>query len=219
MEEVYIWWFILCINALYTLFIVYSQTYDIYSRIFVSACAIRAIWPRKYIERICLFPTYISYPFVGRVLATIAEIAFAYQLTLATKQPLIFYLGIIAQYFCWAGVITRHYQYHVYEEILWLMIGTICAVSSNITVAIFAFVYCLFMYFVDIPMYQERHVKDAVSNKSYLSWTHIKDTMQCKFDNSYNVWKPEMLWMLGYFIVGTRISMYLSKKKYKISKM
>jgi hypothetical protein len=213
---VYIWWLVLCINAIYTTFIVYSQTYDIYSRIFVTACAVRAIWPRKYIERICLFPTWISYPFVGRMLATIGEIAFAYQLSLVTKQPMIFYLGIIAQFFCWAGVVTTHYQWHVYEEILWLMIGTICLVSSNILVAAIAFVYCLFMYFEDIPMYQARHVEDTVNKKSYLSWDGFMDTMQCKGDDSYKVWKPEMLWMLGYFIVGTRISMYLSKKKYKI---
>jgi hypothetical protein len=76
------------------------------------------------------------------MLATIGEIAFAYQLSLVTKQPMIFYLGIIAQFFCWAGVITTHYQWHVYEEILWLMIGTICLVSSSILVATFAFVYC-----------------------------------------------------------------------------
>jgi hypothetical protein len=144
---------------------------------------------------------------------------------------LIFYLGVAAQFVCWAGIITTNYNFHAYEEILWLMIGTICAVSSNTLVATIAFVYVLFMYFVDIPMYHHRHVEDTVSEKSYFSlggfsldgfsldgfsWDGIKDTLTCKFDNTYNVWKSEMLWMLGYFIIGTRISMYLSRKKYNI---
>ena len=233
---VYIWWFVLCLNALWTMFLVYTQKYDIYARIFVTACGIRAIWPRQYVDRICLFPTWISYPFVGRSLATVAEIAFAYQLSLVTKQPLILWLGIVAQFVCWAGIITTNYNFHAYEEILWLMIGTICAVSSNTLVSIIAFVYVLFMYFVDIPMYHARHVEDTVSEKSYFSlggfsldgfsldgfssggfsWDGIKDTLTCKFDNTYEIWKSEMAWMLGYFIVGTRISMYLSRKKYNM---
>lgn len=219
MNIVYIWWFILCLNALWTMFVVYSQNYDIYARIFVTACGIRAIWPRQYVDRICLFPTWISYPFVGRCLATVGEIAFAYQLSLVTKQPLILWLGIFAQFVCWAGIITTNYNFHAFEEIIWLMIGTICAVSSNTLIAIIAFVYVLFMYFVDIPMYHDRHVEDTVSEKTYFSlggfsWDGIKDTLTCKFDNTYKVWKSEMLWMLGYFIIGTRISMYLSRKKY-----
>jgi len=223
------------------MFIVYTQKYDIYARIFVTACGIRGIWPRQYVDRICLFPTWLSYPFVGRCLATVGEIAFAYQLSLVTKQPLILWLGIVSQFVCWAGIITTNYNFHAYEEILWLMIGTICAVSSNALVATIAFVYVLFMYFVDIPMYHDRHVEDTVSEKTYFSlggfsldgfswdgfsldgfswdgfsWDGIKDTLTCKFDDTYTVWKSEMLWMLGYFIVGTRISMYLSRKKYNI---
>jgi hypothetical protein len=200
------------------MFEVYSKKYDIYARIFVTVCGIRGIWPRQYVDRICLFPSWISYPFIGRLLATIGEIAFAYQLSLVTKQPLILWLGIVAQFVCWAGIITTNYNFHVYEEILWLMIGTICAVSSNTLVAIFAFIYVLFMYFVDIPMYHARHVEDSVSEKAYgeLSWNGIKDSLTCVFDDSYETWKSEMAWMLGYFIVGTRISMYLSRKKYNI---
>ena len=74
------------------------------------------------------------------------------------------------------------------------------------------------MYFVDIPMYHARHVEDTVSEKTYggLSWDGIKDSLTCVFDDSYETWKSEMAWMLGYFIVGTRISMYLSRKKYNI---
>ena len=107
---------------------------------FVTACAIRAMFPRKYIERICLTKTWLSYPFIGRLAATLGEIAFAYQLYRVTSQPAIFYIGVVAQFFCWAGIITTNYQWHVYEEILWLLIGTICAVSSSVAVASVAFV-------------------------------------------------------------------------------
>ena len=213
---VYIWWFILCLNALWTMFVVYTQNYDIYCRAFVTACGLRAIWPKKYTDRICLFTTWISYPFVGRCLATIGEIAIAYQLMLLTKQPLILLLGIVAQFFCWAGIITTDYNFNVYEETLWLMIGTICAVSSNTLVASIAFVYVLFMYFVDIPMYRTKHTQDTVVKKPYLSWDGIMDSMRCDYNASYDVWSNDMIWMFGYFVIGTRISMYLSKKKYNI---
>ena len=214
---VYIWWMLLGINAVYTLFLVYTQSYDIYSRLFVTACAIRALCPRKYIERICLVSMWMSTPFVGRIAATVGEIAFAYQLSLVTQQPLVFYLGVIAQFFCWGGVITTQYQWHVYEEILWLMIGTICTVSSSKVVSCVAFLYCLYMYFVDIPMYQSRQIVDTVYNKPYFTWKEgVLDTMRCQLNHAYEIWQPEMVWMLGYFVVGTRISMYLSKKKYRL---
>merc|ERR1711871_550852 len=44
--------------------------------IFTIVCAIRAIWLRKDIERVCMYDSKISTPFVGRTLATFAELCY-----------------------------------------------------------------------------------------------------------------------------------------------
>jgi len=214
---VYVWWVILVVYSVFALWMAYGNPYDIYSRIYVTACAVRSIWPRQDGNRICLFPTWISYPFVGRSLATIAEICIAYQLSLLLKNNLILYLGIIAQFFCWGGVITRCNKWHVVEESLWFIIGMMCTLSTNGWIVTGAVLYCLFMIFIDIPMYYNRYIVDEQSNKQYHGWNDIWDTMRCQKNDSYQTWKPEILWMSGYFILCTQFSLYMSLKKYKIN--
>jgi len=211
---VYVWWFLLTCYSFVALFVVYLNPYDVYSRIYITACAIRSIWPRQDGKRICLFDNWISYPFVGRSFATMAEVCFAYQLSMLIKQPIIFYLGIIAQFFCWYGVIHNTYKWHVYEETMWLMIGTICTTSPNRMVSYLSILYCLFMFFVDIPMYQKRHVLDEINGKKEEG--HLRDTMQCKVDTSYEAWKSEIPWMTGYFVFATQFSMYMSRNHYRV---
>ena len=44
--------------------------------IYVFGCAFRSILPRADVQRICLFDTWLSSVFVGRSVATVAEICF-----------------------------------------------------------------------------------------------------------------------------------------------
>jgi hypothetical protein len=109
--------------------------------IYVVACAIRSIWPRIDVERVCFWDLEaLQTTLVGRSLATVAEISYTYQITTVAAQiahdlglekrrrliealhwPLVF-----AQTFCWMGVTTQRQVWHCLEESLWMtVIGTI----------------------------------------------------------------------------------------------
>lgn len=216
--SVYLWWSILLLYSIGSVLIVYLNPYDIYTRIYITACAIRSIWLRQDGTRICLFDTWISYPFVGRSLATVAEICFAYQLSLVIKNPIVFYLGIIAQFFCWHGVITLSNQSHIYEETIWLIIGLLCAYSTRGLFRLLFIGYCLFMIGVDIPMYYDRYKKDELNSKQYLGWDGIYDMMKCNINDTYEAWKYDMAWMTGYFIFATQFSMFMCRSHYSLTK-
>src|SRR5215469_1728654 len=46
------------------------------SAVYVFGCAFRSILPRADVQRICLFDTWVSSVFVGRTVATLAELCF-----------------------------------------------------------------------------------------------------------------------------------------------
>jgi hypothetical protein len=53
---------------------------------YVVGCAVRAIWPRIDVERVCFFDSPLSVTLVGRSLATVAELCFAHQLSLVLSR-------------------------------------------------------------------------------------------------------------------------------------
>ena len=62
-----------------------SESYQRILRVFcfyVLGCSIRALMPRVDVERICWYDTWWSCTFIGRILATLAELSYMSQLTL-----------------------------------------------------------------------------------------------------------------------------------------
>jgi hypothetical protein len=53
---------------------------------YVFGCAFRSVLPRADVQRICLFDTWLSSVFVGRSVATIAEICFVIQWAIVLRQ-------------------------------------------------------------------------------------------------------------------------------------
>src|SRR5262245_36342550 len=53
---------------------------------YVFGCAFRSFLPRADVQRICLFDTWLSSVFVGRSVATVAEICFAVQWVIILRQ-------------------------------------------------------------------------------------------------------------------------------------
>jgi hypothetical protein len=115
--------------------------------IFAIVCGIRSIWPRSDGQKLCLYKNKISTPIVGRTLATIAEMAFAFLIVLVTtiilfdikKMKLgnsntinsilnynwiIILLIAIAQICCWIGVITSNPIWNALEESIWTLFGS-----------------------------------------------------------------------------------------------
>lgn len=114
------------------------------SLIYTIVCAIRAIYPRCDSTSICLKDNFISTPFVGRSLATVAEISFGFLIVkivdIILNDSIIFSsstnieniisfnaitvsLTIISQVFCWIGITTKNPLYNAIEETLWTIFG------------------------------------------------------------------------------------------------
>src|SRR5499433_1116574 len=53
---------------------------------YVFGCAFRSVLPRADVQRICLFDTWFSSVFVGRSVATVAEICFVIQWAIVLRQ-------------------------------------------------------------------------------------------------------------------------------------
>lgn len=155
MKEEYsiLWWKILsAISVLNILFIsCYSLTVKnvntvqkiliAFSFIYTIVCAVRSFWLRKDVEQVCFFDVGISTPYVGRSLATIAElcyiliiiIVFCYIILYISKianknlhvlfwlVKITFPIIIIAEIFSWLGCISKYYLWNAAEESLWMI--------------------------------------------------------------------------------------------------
>lgn len=161
------------------------QRYHLFlSGIYVFVCAYRSFLPRIDLERYCLFDTRLSSIFLGRLAATVAELAFSMQLALflyhigeVHDHPYTQHLALclvpaiaIAQCFCWCGVVTLNHLYHAIEESIWavssLFIGMAmlalaihqpeCCFRVGIVGMVGCTAFFIFMCTVDVPMYVRR---------------------------------------------------------------
>jgi heme/copper-type cytochrome/quinol oxidase subunit 2 len=100
---------------------------------YVFGCAFRSLLPRADVQRICLFDTWLSSVFIGRSVATVAEVCFAAQWAIVLHHlgriagvdtalnvawaivPLI----VVAQCCSWYGVLTTNHLAHAIENSIW----------------------------------------------------------------------------------------------------
>ena len=209
------------------------------SGIFTAACAFRSILPRVDLERQCLWNSRLSSIFVGRTVATVAELAFAGQCALligklsaltgnASLQVVawsIVPLIVLAQLCCWHAVISLNHLGHAIEEILWSVLAFMMALSLGLTVGQmpadsrmlsgFGMVACagaaVLMLAVDVPMYLARWRHARRSGVRYCSLMEgVRDTHQRRrIARRWSEWRPEVPWMSLYFSVGVWLSLCL----------
>lgn len=176
--------------------------YSWLTRVYVSVNAFRSLFPVNVTERICL--TTVSSPLVDRTLATVSEMCFAKQLSDSLYRPTwILFYAWAAQLCCWFAVLTKNNLFHVYEEYLWFLIGYSYYWHTPIPTARYiAALYCVYMLTVDIPMYAYRVLEhDPVSVTE-----GIVGMNNCTLSKN---WEEEYVWRTGYFVGGSRLSMYL----------
>src|SRR5262245_48853011 len=185
----------------------YAAQQLLLSGIFAVACAFRSILPRVDLERQCLWNSPLSSIFVGRSVATVAELAFAGQCALLIAKlsaltanawlevvgwsllPLI----VLAQLCCWHAVISLNHLGHAIEEILWSVLAFLVALSLGLTfgqmpaggriLSGFGMVACAgaayLMLAVDVPMYLARWRQGRKCGVRYLSITEgLRDALQ-----------------------------------------
>lgn len=256
-NPVAVWWiFLTSVSACNILFWIWTFYYHHYlnksqpvtfhlkliiflSGLYTFGCAFRSFLPRADVQRICLFDHWLSSVFVGRSVATVAELAFIAQWALVlhmlsnvylcnwTKliSKTIFPLIFIAEIFSWYAVITTNYIGNVTEESLWTLSYLLILVATlrlwNVVrgplrlAAAFAamgcIVYTFFMITVDVPMYIERWTLDIENNKQYLSFFNgLKDvSSRWIVTRSIDDWRTEIPWMTLYFSAAVWVSLAL----------
>ena len=206
---------------------------------YVFGCAFRSILPRADVQRIVLFDTWLSNVFVGRSVATIAEVCFVIQWAIVLRQlgkwvksdtvnnvsitivPMI----LIAECCSWYAVITTNYLGNAIENSLWAVTFTLIAVAlvrllvefhslARLTIGtMLAGVACYlsFLVMIDVPMYLARWRADLASGKELLGILSGLYDLGTRWAVTHDVahWREEIAWMSLYFSVAVWSSLAL----------
>jgi hypothetical protein len=206
---------------------------------YVFGCAFRSILPRADVQRIVLFDTWLSSVFVGRSVATIAEVCFVIQWAIVLRQlgrwvksdtvnnvamtivPLI----LIAECCSWYAVITTNYLGNAIENSLWAVAFTLIAVALlRLLTEFHGFVrlaigvmaagvacYLAFLVIVDVPMYLARWRADLASGKEVLGFFSGLYDVATRWVVTHDLahWHEEIAWMSLYFSLAVWSSLVL----------
>ncbi len=210
-----------------------------FSGFYVFGCAYRSIFTKADVQKICLFDTWLSSVFLGRSVATIAELAFVAQWaivirylakhtddkTIKTISFLIVPLIFVAECFSWFAVITTNYLGNMIEESLWTVTYSLILIALiklwpkfkgafqyALGISIFCnFTYILFMIFVDVHMYFIRWQEDLVTKKDHYGLIDGLVALNTKWIVTYDInsWRNEIPWMSLYFSLAVLVSIGL----------
>jgi hypothetical protein len=181
----------------------------------------------------------LSSIFVGRSVATVAELCFAGQCALLmaklaalTGNPWLHVVGwsivpliLVAQACCWFAVISLNHLGHAIEEILWSVMVCLVALALGLSwghmtadirlLNAIGIAACagaiLLMLAVDVPMYLARWRHGRMSGVRYLPVMEgLKDALRRRrVARSWSEWSPEVPWMSLYFTAGVWVSFCL----------
>jgi len=210
------------------------------SAAYVSGCAFRSVLPRADVQRICLFDTWLSSVFVGRSVATVAEICFVVQWVIVLRafahgtnadttrniSRAIVPLVVLAEGCSWYAVITTSYIGNVLENSVWTVIFLLIAVALlqlltkfrgagqfAIAAAATGVVgYVAFMCSVDVPMYFARWQAEVASGReSFGLLSGLHDvTTRWVVTRDIAHWRDEIAWMSLYFSAAVWASLLLA---------
>ena len=206
---------------------------------YALGCAFRSVVPVYDVPRICLFDSWLCSVFIGRSVATFAELCFAAQWALLLREyayaagskvaraastaavPLI----VVAETCSWYSVLSTSNLGHVVEEFLWGVCAALIAASliamwpqSSRSLRPLLAVWCVaslayvgYMFCVDVPMYWSRWLADEASGRSYMSIAHgLRDVSErWVVSHRWEDWQSEVVWMSLYFSVGVWVSISL----------
>jgi hypothetical protein len=207
---------------------------------YVFGCAFRSLLPRADVQRICLFDTWLSSVFVGRSVATVAEVCFVIQWAIVLRalanvanadttrniSKTIVPLVVLAEGCSWYAVITTNYLGNVLENSLWTVIFVLIAIALldlmnryrgvvqlAIGVAAAGIAgYVVFMSAVDVPMYFSRWQADIAAGREFFGLAFGLHDVATRWivTNDISRWKDEIAWMSLYFSAAVWTSLLLA---------
>jgi hypothetical protein len=205
---------------------------------YVFGCAFRSVLPRADVQRICLFDTWLSSVFVGRSVATVAEVCFAAQWMIILSRLgamagaettlniawVIVPLIVVAEICSWYAVLTTNYLGNAIENSIWavafLVIGiALCRllpefngpVRLALIIAITGIVgYLAFLVTVDVPMYLGRWRAGHPHGKLLGLFEGLRD-VSTRWVATHDIkhWQGEIAWMSLYFSAAVWASLAL----------
>jgi len=210
--QIWIWWSIMLINSTINIYL-WNKKRNKLAFLYIYINAYRSTFPIIHINNTCLF-TYSS-PFIERTLSTIAEIAFTNQildlLELSNKyRAYVLRYIYIAEIYCWFGIISGNQYWHVCEEciwcycaivlLLWVKYETELILRYNKEIIKKILIsYIIYMCVYDIPLY----IRNSNTEKTQIVFCeHIS--------SDFAIWKSNIIWMTGYFSIGSWISLIIS---------
>ncbi|MGJ5175414.1 hypothetical protein ACQR16_04095 [Bradyrhizobium oligotrophicum] len=199
------------------------------SAAYVFGCAFRSVLPRADVQRICLVDSWLSSIFVGRSVATIAEIAFAAQWAIILAQlgaiadaetavnmaRIIVPLIVVAEICSWYAVVTRNFLYNAIENSLWAVAFLFVGIGLGRLLPEFDGLvrwlllaglvgiacYLAFLIVVDVPMYVKRwRIEHAAGTPLLHPLDGLRDSAtRWIVTHEFDHWKEEIAWMSLYF--------------------
>jgi hypothetical protein len=197
--------------------------------LYVLGCGFRSLLPMVDVPRLCLHETWASRIFIGRSVATIAELAFVAQWALLMREAgavraarLVVPLIAGAEVLSWIAVLTRNDLFHALENGTWTLVAAfavaflasrwryegptgrkVIVAAAGATAA-----YILFMAAYVLPMYLARWNagQEAITFAQGLAET----LRPCIVQRDWALWWQDAAWLTPYFTLCVWFSISLA---------
>lgn len=238
MPDVLVWWTALCAAAAFN---AAAWTYSAVrvapnrrwllwlSAIYVAGCAFRSVLPMIDVPRFCLHETPLSRVFIGRSVATVAELAFVAQWALLMREAgavraarLVVPLIAGAEVLSWIAVLTRDDLFHALENGTWTLVAAFAisflasrwryeaATGRKVIVAAagVAAGYIAFMAIYVVPMYLVRWYAGQETIGFAQGLAEILSP--CVVQRDWALWRQDAAWLTPYFTLCVWFSIALA---------
>jgi hypothetical protein len=199
------------------------------SALYVLGCGFRSVLPMIDVPRFCLHETEISRIFVGRSVATVAELAFVAQWALLMREAgavragrMVVPLIAGAEILSWIAVLTRNDLFHALENSTWTLVAAFAVsfLASRwryegpagrkviVAAAGAAAAYIAFMVAYVVPMYLVRWH----GGQETLTFTQgLGEILRpCIVQRDWALWWQDAAWLTPYFTICVWFSISLA---------
>lgn len=199
------------------------------SAVYVAGCAFRSVLPMLDVPRYCLHDTMISRIFIGRSVATVAELAFVVQWAILMHEAgavraaaAVVAIIAVAEILSWLAVLTRNDVFHAAEHALWTVAAALAAaffasrwnhegaVGRQVIVAaiVCAATYVAFMSLYVVPMYVRRWRAGGVH---FALGEGLRQVLgRCTVERHWTEWRQDAAWLTPYFTICVWMSIALA---------
>jgi hypothetical protein len=203
------------------------------SAVYVAGCAFRSVLPMLDVQRTSLHNTFVSRIFVGRSVATVAELAFVVQWALLMHEAgavraafAVVAVIVVAEGLSWGAVLTRNDFFHAAENTLWTVAAALAAaflasrwtyagpLGRNVIVAaiVSAAAYIVFMAGYVVPMYVRRWRAESRNEGAYLRVDEgLRQVLgRNSVERDWAQWRQDAAWLTPYFTICVWMSIALA---------